>query len=245
MIQSISFFSHTGQMLFSNGIKPVFLIRVPEDHMKWFLQTLTASLGLKLMMALSGLCFCLFLMVHTFGNLTIYGGQAMFNSYAEHLHALGLLLTVAEWGLVILAVIHIVTGLTLFIQNLIARPVRYKVNRRAGGRTIGSATMPYTGLLLLIFIIIHLLDFHFVDKSHTTIFDIVRAAFNSPVYISLYMAGVLLAAVHISHGLWSAFQTLGANHIKYMPAIRILSIGLALAIGVGLGLLPIYISISA
>jgi succinate dehydrogenase / fumarate reductase cytochrome b subunit len=241
----ISFFRHTGQLLFSIGTKPVSLIRGPEDHMKWLLQTLTASLGLKLMMALSGLCFCLFLTVHTFGNLTIYGGPAMFNSYAEHLHALGLLLTVAEWGLVILAAIHIVTGLTLFIQNLLARPVRYKVNRRAGGRTIGSATMPYTGVLLLIFIIIHLLDFHFVDKSQTTIFDIVRAAFNSPFYIVLYMAGVLLAAVHISHGLWSAFQTLGANHIKYMPAIRVLSIGLALAIGVGLGLLPLYISISA
>jgi len=213
--------------------------------MKWFLQTLTASVGLKLLMALSGLCFCLFLIVHTLGNLTIYGGGAMFNSYAEHLHALGLLVTAAEWGLLILAVIHIVTGLTLFIQNLIARPVRYKVNHRAGGRTIGSATMPYTGVLLLIFITIHLLDFHFVDKSQTTIFDIVSAAFESPVYITLYMAGVILAAVHISHGFWSAFQTLGANHIKYMPAVRVCSIGLALAIGVGLGLLPIYISISA
>jgi succinate dehydrogenase / fumarate reductase cytochrome b subunit len=213
--------------------------------MKWFLQTLTASLGLKLLMALSGLCFCLFLIVHTLGNLTIYGGQAMFNSYAEHLHALGMLVTAAEWGLLILAAIHIITGLTLFIQNLMARPVRYKVNHRAGGRTIGSATMPYTGVLLLAFIIIHLLDFHFVDKSQTTIFVIVSAAFQNPVYIGLYMAGVILAAVHISHGFWSAFQTLGANHIKYMPAVRGCSIGLALVIGVGLGLLPIYISISA
>jgi succinate dehydrogenase / fumarate reductase cytochrome b subunit len=243
--QNTSFSSHTGQLVLFSQQKAGLLIRVPEDNMKWFLQTLAASLGLKLMMALSGLCFCLFLIVHTFGNLTIYGGQAMFNSYAEHLHALGILLTIAEWGLVILAAVHIVTGLTLFIQNLIARPVRYKVNHRAGGRTIGSATMPYTGALLLIFIVIHLLNFHFVDKSHTTIFDIVRTAFQSPVYIGLYMAGVLLAAVHVSHGLWSAFQTLGANHPKYMPTIRVLSIGLALAIGGGLGLLPIYISISA
>ena len=213
--------------------------------MKWLLRLLSSSLGLKLMMALTGLCFCLFIIVHTLGNLTIYGGEAMFNGYAEHLHALGIVVTVAEWGLLILALIHIATGLTLFVQNLSARPVRYKVNRSAGGRTIGSATMPYTGTLLIVFIVIHLLNFHFVDKSTRTIFEIVSTAFTNPFYIGLYMVGVVLAAVHISHGFWSAFQTLGANHVKYTPAIRLLSIGLALAVGAGLGLLPIYIAISA
>lgn len=210
--------------------------------MTWLIRTLKSSVGLKLIMALSGLCFCAFIVIHTTGNLTLYGGREMFISYAEHLHALGVVLTVAEWGLLTLALIHIGTGLTLFIQNLRARPVRYKVNHRAGGRTLSSATMPYTGLLVLGFVIIHLLNFHFVDKSDTTIFNIVSKTFANPFYIALYVVGVLLAALHISHGFWSAFQTLGANHPKYQPAIRGLSIVLALAVGAGLGLLPLYLS---
>jgi succinate dehydrogenase / fumarate reductase cytochrome b subunit len=65
----------------------------------------------------------------------------------------------------ILALIHIVTGLTLFYQNYTARPVRYKVDKRAGGRTLGSATMPYTGILLLAFVVFHLINFHFVGQN--------------------------------------------------------------------------------
>lgn len=213
--------------------------------MVWIANVLKSSLGLKLVMALSGFCFCGFLIVHTMGNLTLYSGRAMFNSYAEHLHGLGVLLTVAEWILLILSLIHIATGLTLFYKNLRARPIRYKVNHRAGGRTIGSATMPYTGILVLAFLIIHLLNFHFIDKTGTTIFDIVRAAFKSPLYILIYIIGVLVASVHFSHGFWSAFQTIGLNHPKYMPAIRTLSVAISILIGTGLGLLPIYIYFSA
>jgi len=219
--------------------------RAPEAKMSWFSKTVQSSVGLKLFMAVTGLCFCAFLAVHLAGNLSLFGGREMFNSYAEHLHALGVLLVVAEWGLVILAAIHILTGLTLFLQNRRARPVRYKVNKNAGGRTIGSATMPYTGVLILLFVIIHLLNFHFVDKTTTTIFDIVSAAFANPAYVIFYVVAVVVAAVHVSHGFWSAFQTLGANHPKYMPLIRLLSVVFALAVGVGFGLLPIFVSVSA
>jgi succinate dehydrogenase / fumarate reductase cytochrome b subunit len=213
--------------------------------MNWFLRTVASSLGLKLLMACTGLCFCGFLAVHLMGNLTLYGGKAFFNSYAEHLHALGILLLCAEWGLLILALVHILTGLYLFIQNLNARPIRYKVNQRAGGRTLGSATMPYTGVLLLGFIVIHLLNFSFIDKTDTTIFDIVATAFTKPGYVILYVVAVLLAALHVSHGFWSAFQTLGLNHPKYMPLIRALSIVFSMAVGVGFGLLPVYLFLRA
>lgn len=217
----------------------------PEKNMNWFTKTVKTSLGLKLFMALTGLSFCIFLAGHMAGNLSLYGGKEMFNSYADHLHSLGVLVNVAEWGLVIMAVLHIVIGLTLFIQNRLARPVRYKVNKNAGGRTIGSATMPYTGILILLFVIIHLLNFHFVDKTTTTIFDIVSAAFANPGLVLFYVLAVLLVAVHVSHGFWSAFQTLGANHPKYMPLIRTLSIVFAVVVGIGFGLLPIFVSVSA
>ncbi len=213
--------------------------------MKWLIETLSSSIGKKLMMALTGICFCLFLAVHLAGNLTLFGGKAMFNGYAGHLHSLGVLLVVAEWGLLLFALTHVLTGLTLFYQNLKARPNRYAVNKRAGGRTIGSATMPYTGVLLLAFVVFHLVNFHFADKSQTTIHDIVSAAFANPLYVAVYVVAMIVTAIHVSHGLWSAFQTVGANHPKYMPMIRTLSILFALVVGVGFGLLPIFVSISA
>jgi len=211
--------------------------------MNWFTETFGSSVGKKLMMAATGLLFCVFLVLHLAGNLTIYMGKDVFNSYAEHLHSLGPLITLAEWGLLIFAVIHVSTGLLLFYQNFKARPERYSVNKRAGGRTLGSATMPYTGFILLLFVIYHLLNFHFVDKTHTTIFQIVSNAFAQPSYVLIYTFAMIIAAVHVSHGFWSAFQTLGANHPKYTPFLRGLSLVFSLVIGIGFGFIPIYVSL--
>ena len=211
--------------------------------MNWLLQTLGSSIGKKLMMAITGLSFCGFLTVHLAGNLTIYGGKDSFNSYAEHLHALGPLITVAELVLLAFALVHVVTGLVLFYQNLASRPVRYKVNKSAGGRTIGSSTMPYTGIFLLIFIVLHLMNFHFVDKTNTSIYNLVSTAFSKPLLVGFYIVAMVVAAIHVSHGLWSAFQTLGASHPKYTPLIRTLSTVFAILVGVGFGFLPIYIAI--
>jgi succinate dehydrogenase / fumarate reductase cytochrome b subunit len=212
--------------------------------MNWLKQTLWSSIGKKLMMAVTGLSFCAFLAGHLAGNLTIYGGQDAFNSYAEHLHSLGPLVTAAELGLLIFAVIHVFTGLSLFYENTTARGGRYAVKKKGGGRTIGSATMPYTGILLLVFVIIHLLNFHFVDKSNTTIFQIVSEKFANPLWIIMYIVAMIIAAVHVSHGFWSAFQTIGANHTKYMPIIMACSIIFSLIVAVGFGLIPIYVSVA-
>ena len=211
--------------------------------MDWLIKTVGTSVGKKLLMALTGLAFCGFLAAHLAGNLTLYGGADAFNSYAAHLHSLGPLITVAELGLLALFLVHVLTGLVLFTQNLKARPQRYVVDRSAGGRTVGSRTMPYTGALILLFIIYHLMNFHFVDKSHTTIFAIVTAAFANPVQMFLYVAAVVVVAVHVSHGFWSLFQTFGANHPKYMPGIKALGLLFALLMGVGFGFIPVYVAL--
>ena len=213
--------------------------------MNWLVNTLKSSIGKKLMMAVTGLCFCSFLILHLAGNLILYSGRDAFNSYAEKLHSLGSIITMAEFGLLFFAIIHILIGATLFYQNLRARPIRYSIDKWAGGRSIGSVTMPYTGLLLLIFVIIHLLNFHFIEKNDTTIFQIVTDAFAKPGYIAMYVAAMIVVAIHVSHGFWSAFQTIGANHPKYMPVIRGLSIVFSIALGVGFGFIPIYFSFIA
>ncbi|MFO8083991.1 MAG: succinate dehydrogenase cytochrome b subunit [Desulfobacterales bacterium] len=213
--------------------------------MNWLTKTLGSSIGKKLVMAITGMAFIGFLMAHLAGNLTIYGGKTAFNAYAEKLHGLGPILLVGEIGLLVFAIAHISIGGWLFYQNFNARPQKYTVKKSGGGRTIGSRTMPYTGAFLLLFVIIHLTNFTFADKTNTTIFEIVTNTFANPINVLFYVVAMIVAAVHVSHGFWSAFQSLGLNHSKYMPVIMLLSIAFAVVVGIGFGLLPFYISFQA
>jgi len=212
--------------------------------MQWTVDFFGSSVGKKLLMALTGFCFIGFLAGHLIGNLTLYGGRDAFNAYAEHLHALGPVITAVEFGLLTLAAVHIFTGMLLFLQNLKARPVRYVVNKNGGGRTISSTLMPYTGFAILLFLIYHLLQFHFVDKTFTTIYDIVSLAFANVFNTTFYIVAMVVVALHIRHGFWSLFQTLGANHPKYMPIVMGASLVFSLIFGIGFGFLPVYVSFS-
>ena len=188
--------------------------------MSWFIQTCTSSLGKKYIMAITGLMLGGFLLVHAAGNSTIFWGRSAFLAYAEHLHALGPLIPVAEIILLTIFLLHIITGINLFLQNLQARAERYAVSRATGGRTWGSRTMPYTGLAILLFILMHLVNVRFTDQS-VPIADIVDKVLTHPFYSLLYTMGMLVLALHISHGFWSLFQTMGINHPRYNGFIRI------------------------
>ena len=211
--------------------------------MNWLIRTFGSSIGKKLMQAVTGLSFCGFLIMHLAGNLTLYGGKDAFNAYVVKLHSLGPLITVAELGLLLFAAIHILTGTILFFQNLKARPTRYRVNKRGGGRTIGSATMPYTGFILIPFIVLHLINFHFADKTNQSLYQILSSAFSNPGYMITYIVAMIVVAIHVSHGFWSAFQTIGANHPKYMPVIKGAGIAFSLLLGIGFGFIPIYLAL--
>ncbi len=211
--------------------------------MNWVTCTFSTSVGKKQLMAVTGFLFLLFLTTHLLGNLSVYGGPASFVSYAEHLHALGKLLVAAEIGMAVALIIHVTTAVFLFVENRRARPVRYAVYKSGGGETWSSRTMPYTGLMILGFIGVHLATFshHIVDQTTRNIFQIAAAVFGNPIYLIIYLAGVLLVAFHVRHGLWSAFQTVGANHPKYMPFIQKLSIVFAVIVAIGFGSLPFVI----
>jgi len=207
--------------------------------MNWFFRTFASSIGKKLVMAATGLLFCLFLAVHLLGNLTIYGGARALNTYSERLHSLGIVITAAEWGLVVCAAFHVCLAALLYYQNWRARPVGYVMKKSAGGRTFSSATMPYTGLYMLVFVIIHLVNFHFADRSQQTLYEIVSGMLSNPWYAAYYAFSMVVAAFHVRHGLWSAFQSLGANHPKYMPFVRRASLAFGLVVAVGFGSIPI------
>lgn len=188
--------------------------------MPWFTQTVFSSLGKKYIMALTGLMLGGFLLVHAGGNSSIFFGRTAFLSYAEHLHDLGFLLHVAELILLGVFLAHVSIGVILFLHNLDARSSRYAVQSSAGGRSWGSATMPYTGIIIFSFILLHLFNFHFTDHSRT-IADIVAEVLSRPLYTFLYLGGLSALGLHVSHGFWSMFQSLGVNHPKYDGLIRV------------------------
>ena len=213
--------------------------------MNWLVKTFSSSIGKKQVQAVTGLLFCLFVAVHLMGNLTIYAGKETFLSYVDHLHSVEALVTVAEFGLIFFAVLHIGMGLYLFLENRRARPVAYAVDKSAGGRTIGSRTGPYTGALILVFVIFHLIRFRFVDKMTINDFTILSNTFAEFGFWTLfYIAGVIVVAVHVSHGFWSGFQTLGLNHPKYMPFVERVGIIFSLIIGIGFASIPVFLFVS-
>jgi succinate dehydrogenase / fumarate reductase cytochrome b subunit len=216
-----------------------------EKEMNWLVKTFMSSIGKKQIMAVTGLFFCLFITVHLIGNLTIYAGKESFLSYVDHLHSVEALVTLAEFGLIFFAVLHIGMGLYLFIQNRMARPVAYAVDKSAGGRTIGSRTAPYTGALVLVFVITHLIKFRFVDKMTINDFTILSNTFGDfNFWTVFYVVGVTIVAVHVSHGFWSLFQTLGLSHPKYMPVVERLAVVFSLIIGIGFASIPVFLFLS-
>ena len=210
--------------------------------MNWLVKTFSSSIGKKQVQAGTGLVFCVFVAVHLMGNLTIYAGKDSFLSYVDHLHSVEALVTLAEFGLIFFAVLHIGMGLYLFLENRRARPAAYAVDRSAGGRTIGSRTAPYTGALILIFVIFHLIKFRFVDKMTINDFIILSNTFSEFGFWTLfYIAGVIVVAVHVSHGFWSGFQTLGLSHPKYMPWVERVGIIFSLILGIGFASIPVFL----
>ena len=191
----------------------------------WFVRFLTSSIGKKWLMAVSGLLLLLFLGSHIAGVATLYLGSAAFQGYAEQLNDHMLMLRIFKTGLLFLFMIHIATGLFLFYQNRKARPTPYRISVRVASlspaaKGIGESlpfaarTMPYTGLLILSFLIIHLFGFSFGPQD-VPVATTVVSLLSNPGYGLLYILLFMVLALHIHHGIWSLLQTLGLSHPRY------------------------------
>ena len=191
-------------------------------------------------MAVTGLMLGGFILVHLAGNTTIFAGGAAFLSYAGHLHSLGPLLKVAEVSLLIVFSLHVFFGVSLYIENLKARPESYSVNKNDGGRTFGSMTMPYTGVIIFIFLGIHLSTLSF-SGLELTVLDLLRGYLGKPMMVGIYVFGLSALTLHISHGFWSMFQTFGINHPGYDCLIKKATLFVALAAGVVYITIPILV----
>ena len=195
---------------------------------------MTSSIGKKVQVALAGLFLCVFLVTHLAGNLLMWGGAELFNHYAEALEA-NLLLPVAEIGLIVLFLTHILVALRVRYENKAARPTAYQVSEWAGGRTIGSATMFWTGLVVLAFVIFHVKTMRYSEHGADGLYRFVLGRFQSVPYSLIYLVAMVALGLHLSHGAQAAVRTLGVDHPRLTPVLQKGGVAFAVAIAAGFG----------
>ena len=203
----------------------------------------------KQVMGVSGLLLCGFVLTHLLGNITLFIGSDAFNKYSHALTS-NPLIYIAEAGLLVIFLVHLAMAVKLVIENRAARPIAYAIPRKQSGRgaTFSSSTMPFTGFLTLIFIVLHIINLKFGSYYETEVQgvvlrDIYRTTmeyFQDPLHVLFYVIAVSSLGLHLSHGLWSAFQSLGLNHPKYMPKIKCASTAFGIFIAVGFSACAIF-----
>jgi succinate dehydrogenase / fumarate reductase cytochrome b subunit len=210
--------------------------------LSWFTRTANSSIGKKALMSLTGLLLIGFLVAHLAGNLTFYADSdgTAFNDYA-HLLESNPLLPVAELGLIVLFLGHIVMGIRVTAENRQAREQRYAVKAVHGGRTAGSRTMILTGITILVFLVVHLLHFRLVKTHDSNLAEMVRVELSKPLGAGVYVVGLVALGIHLSHAFKSALQTLGLHHARYTPLLEKVGVGLAALLTLGFLSFPIYV----
>ncbi len=202
--------------------------------MSWLSTFISSSIGKKLIMSLSGLFLITFLIVHLGVNLTMLFGEGLFNE-ASHFMETNWLIQSMQFILAAGFIIHIVYGIILTIQNRKARGVAYAVRKNAAHTPFNSKTMIHSGILVLLFLILHIRDF-FVPMKFSTVpnnYELVAMKFSNPVFVILYIVAFIMLGLHLSHGFKSAFQSAGVSHSKYTPIIKGLGTLYAVLMSVG------------
>ena len=203
-------------------------------------------------MGLTGLLLCGFLVAHLAGNLLLFAGAKPFNEYAHALHAQWELIAVAEFGLVVLFLAHVYLAVVTTYGNFRARSNHYVVHQsKVSGRVIGANTWMFaSGAVVLGFVILHLIDLrlglrsslHYSPESDFEApFKNTLAALSDPISRTVYFIGAIILGVHLSHGFASAFQSLGLNHPKYTPLIKIIGKIFAIVIAVGFASIVVFV----
>ena len=201
---------------------------------------LSSPIGKKLGMAVTGLIWYGFLLGHLTGNLLLLkndGGQA-FDAYADFLINQPLLIP-AEIFLVATFLLHIYLAISVTIENRRARPVGYQVSRRSGGRNLASSNMIYSGIVTLVFLVLHLITFKYGERIDGSLYKLVEDTFRQTGYMVWYVLAMLVLGFHLWHAFQSAFQTLSVRSNK----IRNTGLALCLFLTAGFVLLPIYLGL--
>lgn len=206
------------------------------------------SVQQKYLMGVTGLGLALFVLLHMLGNLLIFAGAKSYNLYAEKLESSSLLI-VFEAGLLVLFLTHIVLALVLSLKNFLAREKSY-----ARKPTFAKATAWYQkgliaqGLVILIFVILHLIAFKFGphyevtygEKTVRDLFRLVAEVFQNPLKVIWYIVALFILSFHLFHGLTSSLQSLGLDHPRFSGGIKTLSRAYVVLVTLGYVSLPLY-----
>lgn len=218
---------------------------------------LFSSIGKKFINAVSAVVLVLFIIAHLVGNTTLLIGNAdAFNAYAHFLMNTGMLLYIFEFGLLFFFIVHIITGVLVWWDQQMARPVSYANAANAGApskKTISSRTMIYTGASILIFTVLHLITFKYgpsLGEGYVTEIDgvvmrdlyrLTIEIFAQPIYTIGYIVAMFLMGFHLRHGIWSLFQSLGLNRPKFTQFMFRLAIPVSIILAFGFLVIPVVI----
>jgi succinate dehydrogenase cytochrome b subunit len=213
-----------------------------DKRLNRVLEFYDAPIGKKVIMALTGLIGFGFVLVHMAGNLQIFLGQEPFDHYAVLLRRTPGLLWAIRLALISAFLLHILAAIQLTALKKNARPVEYK-RRKAIGSTLSSRIMGWSGTVLALFIVYHVLHFTLgtvhPDFHEGRVYDNVLTAFRSAPISILYVLCMALLGLHLQHGLWSLFQSLGLDNPRYSEALRKVALGFAVVVTAGFICVPV------
>lgn len=183
-----------------------------------------SAIGKKLIMAVTGGILFLFVVAHMLGNLQIYLGARQLDAYARGLSALPVLLWGARCALLLCVVLHVTCAIQLSLANRRARPQAY-VKKSSAGSSYASRTMMWSGPMLFLFIVYHLLHFttghaHPDFREGMVYRNVITGFQNWPASL-VYIAAMAMLGLHLYHGAWSMFQSAGVSHPRYTPLLKL------------------------
>jgi succinate dehydrogenase / fumarate reductase cytochrome b subunit len=215
----------------------------------FFLDLYSTAVGKKYVMAISGLAMIGFVVFHMIGNLKMYFGQADLDHYAEFLKELlypiapkGVVLWILRGGLIAMLALHLHAAWSLTRLNRHARAVRYQGPRDYQVANFASRTMRWTGIIVLAYLVWHLLDLTFgtVNAIGTDgefvrgeVYNNVVRSLDRPLVAAFYVVANILLGIHLFHGAWSFFQSLGWNNPRFNAWRRGFAVGIATVVVVG------------
>lgn len=218
-----------------------------------FSKALKSQIGRKILTGITGIGLIIFSIAHLLGNLMLFGSDHAFNEYTYKLESLGWILYTLEIGLAICFLLHAYIGISIWWNRRKNRPQGYVKYQSKGGpshMSWASRSMAFTGIILLIFLVIHLISFKYGDTSMIELPNgemgrdlksLVIASFQSPWYAFGYTFVMILLGFHLKHGFWSAFTSLTMKHKKYSAVIYGIGIICAILLAVGFLFIPLYI----
>jgi succinate dehydrogenase / fumarate reductase cytochrome b subunit len=218
------------------------LAAVPREHRApsfW-----GSTVGKKIVMAVTGVILFGFVIAHLLGNLQVFEGPAKINAYGAFLHSIGELLWPARIVLLICIALHITATVQLALRKRAARPVAY-ARKQSVNSSYASRTMYWSGPIVLAFIIFHLLHLTagYIHPGAAYIpgdvYHNVVSGFQVWWVSAWYIFSICLLGLHLRHGLWSMFQSVGIHQPQHTARLKVAAAAIAIVIVLGYISIPI------